>query len=673
MSGAMSGWAPVIVWTHALAALLFGGVALARLRAGRRDRVPAVAALALTALWALALAGIGSRDLVVRLVEPLRDLAWLVVMFALARRDRAPGLAVGAAYGVVGVVCIATIAVSILAGESGALSTALLLQMMSAVAGLVLAHHLAAMLPAARGGLRLTVMALGAMWAADLLVAATAFAAAGWPHGLVAARGFVMLLVGLAMLVAQHRDGDWMLRPSRTVALRSLSLAVIGLYVGGMVLASLFFASVGGHYTRLFQTAFVAGATATLVGTLASPWLRAWAKVKVAKHLFGHRYDYRHEWLRFTATLGRSGTDAAPLEQRVVQALADLTDSPGGLLLIATGEGLEPAGAWNWSGEGGAAASALSDHLARTDRILDLDALRGEGGSERALLPAWLDGHGEAWALVPLAHMGSLTGAVVLARPPIARALDWEDFDLLRVAGRQVASYLAEGRAVAALGEAQRFDEFNRRFAFIVHDVKNLVSQLALVARNAERHADNPAFRADMIATLKDSCDRMSALLRRLSQHGGGRADPPRAVDVTALVRRLADGRRRLHPVRVTGAAAHALVDPVRFERILDHLVQNAVEAGGTDAPIVLEVSAGSGTVTVAVVDAGCGMTPAFVRDQLFRPFASSKDGGFGIGAFEARQLAEAMGGTVAVDSQPGRGTRIAVTFPAAAALEIAA
>ena len=84
-------------------------------------------------------------------------------------------------------------------------------------------------------------------------------------------------------------------------------------------------------------------------------------------------------------------------------------------------------------------------------------------------------------------------------------------------------------------------------------------------------------------------------------------------------------------------------------------------------------LSASGPAVTVTVVDRGSGMTAAFLRDELFRPFASSKDGGFGIGAFEARQLAEAMGGTVSVESAPGEGTRFAVTFPAAQTMELAA
>ncbi|WP_204279985.1 hypothetical protein, partial [Raoultella ornithinolytica] len=101
----------------------------------------------------------------------------------------------------------------------------------------------------------------------------------------------------------------------------------------------------------------------------------------------------------------------------------------------------------------------------------------------------------EAWVIVPLPHLAELAGAILLARPPLDRALDWEDFDLLKVAGRQVASYLAEARAQDALAEAQRFDEFNRRFAFILHDIKNLVSQLTLTARNSGLSAWRSALR----------------------------------------------------------------------------------------------------------------------------------------------------------------------------------
>ena len=137
-------------------------------------------------------------------------------------------------------------------------------------------------------------------------------------------------------------------------------------------------------------------------------------------------------------------------------------------------------------------------------------------------------------------HFDRLQGAVLLERPPVDRALDWEDFDLLRIVGRQVASYLAEAHGQEALSDAQRFDEFNRRFAFIMHDIKNLVSQLSLVARNAERHADNPEFRADMVATLQSSVGKMNELLARLSQHNKARHEEPRRVSASRVVQAVA-------------------------------------------------------------------------------------------------------------------------------------
>jgi len=685
--------ATAILWSHALAALLFAGLALSRLRdaGGALPRLTFVIALVVTALWALAVAGIDARDLTARIAESLRNLAWLGFMYALVRRDRtAPqGRAVAAVYGVVALIVCAGISLSIAAdavhsaaaGEAIA-SARILLRMMVAVSALVLVHHLyVTVVPAARSGIRLAVVALALMWGVDLVLYAAAYLGGAWPLGLVAVRGFAMALIAPVLAVAVQRNGDWRLQLSRTVAWQTLSLVGTLLYVTAMALATGAIAALAGDHARLIQTAFVFGSTAALLALLTSPWFRAWTKVKVAKHLFSHRYDYRAEWLRFTDTLGRPGEDAAPLDARVVKAVADLTDSPAGLLLVPEGQALGIGAIWNWPHDAlpaGGGDAALAEHLRATGRIIELDAVRGEraDAAELASVPQWMLDRSEAWALVPLNHFDRLVGALLLARPPVDRALDWEDFDLLRIAGRQVASYLAEARSQDALAEAQRFDEFNRRFAFIMHDIKNLVSQLTLVARNAERHADNPEFRADMVATLKDSVGRMNDLLARLSQHHAGQPGNVVPVELTPLIERAAARRRAQHPILVAGARdALALADPARLEQVLGHLIQNAIEASAATEPVTLAIATLGGHVAIDVVDHGCGMSAAFVRDRLFKPFVSSKPGGFGIGAFEARQLAEAMGGGVEVASREGEGTRFRVVLRAALAprLEAAA
>src|SRR5688500_19346251 len=106
-----------------------------------------------------------------------------------------------------------------------------------------------------------------------------------------------------------------------------------------------------------------------------------------------------------------------------------------------------------------------------------------------------------------------------------------------------------------ALHDSRRSDEYNRRFAFNKHDINNLVSQLSLVARNAERHADNPEFRADMIATLQASVKKMNELLTRLSPGAARETDPPRPVRVDPVVEGVVASKRRGHPGVLTGGA----------------------------------------------------------------------------------------------------------------------
>jgi len=303
--------------------------------------------------------------------------------------------------------------------------------------------------------------------------------------------------------------------------------------------------------------------------------------------------------------------------------------------------------------------------MERSGRIADLS------GSDRddptLYLPAWMRSDPRAWALAPLIHYDRLVGAVLLARPAIDRGLDWEDFDMLRAAGRHAATYVSEAQGQQALGDAQRFDEFNRRFAFIAHDVKNLASQLSILARNAERHADNPAFRADMLLTLKESVGKMNDMLARLSQHNRTRPEDPSPMALRPLLDAIASGRVRQHPVQVSGDAPLALADPARVEQIVAHLLQNAFEASPADSPIDVRVSSDGDHACVDIIDRGCGMSAEYVRRHLFKPFSSSKAGGFGLGAFEARSLAEAMGGTLTVESRPGVGSRFTLRLPLAA------
>jgi len=269
------------------------------------------------------------------------------------------------------------------------------------------------------------------------------------------------------------------------------------------------------------------------------------------------------------------------------------------------------------------------------------------------------------WVTIPLLHNQRLVGLVVLAAPDYRRQLDWEDFDLLRTAGNQAASSLAEGLGQEALSQAQRFEEFNRRFAFILHDIKNLVSQLSLLARNAERYADNPEFREDMVATLRGSVGKMNDLLERLKPHSPGRVQRIQRQSLLPILTGVIAARRRDRKVDLLGSAmVDALVDANALEQAFGHLLQNALDASSGE-PVTIRVDRDGDHVSIAIIDKGVGMDADFVRNRLFQPFSSTKSGGFGVGAFEARQLITAMGGRLSVDSRPGRGTTFTIFLPA--------
>jgi putative PEP-CTERM system histidine kinase len=673
----------------AIAALVLGGwLAAHRARLGTAAGTAAVA-LALSALWAISVIAYGVSAIPGQLLFSAASLAWLWMLYRLFVQDGrhaslAPIRPVVAALAFVELLQIAVILAvagsTDLEGLEPLPHVASAFRLLFCAGALVLVHNLyvGASSPN-RAGLRWPAAALAVLWAFDLNYHTVAYLSDEAPTVLEALRGCVPLaMVALLALGAMAKDRQQAFKPSRSFAFQSFSLFLIGAYFLVMLVAYQGLAAIGGDFVRLVQVAFLAVASALALIVLPSRRLRGWLRVTLSKHLFRHRYDYREEWLRFTRTMGRAGPGALPLPERVVQAVADITDSPGGLLL-APGEdgGLVLDARWQWPGPH-VPALALGESAARffaeAEFILDLDQWRaGRAESVPAgSIPDWIAGEPDAWAMVPLLHYERLLGVVALARPPHARTLDWEDFDLLRVIGRQLASYLAEQVSQDALGEVHRFDEFNRRIAFVMHDIKNLASQLALLARNAEKHAEKPEFRADMLVTLRNSSDKLNALLARLGRYGAQGHESVCPVAVAPVLRGIAERYRMQHEVTVIEAVDCAVqAQPEALEQAIVHLVQNAVEASDENQPVLLQARRESSEVVIEVTDSGPGMMPEFVRSRLFKPFHSSKPGGFGIGAFEAREIVRAMGGRLEVESHEGLGSRFSIRLPLAEAAEL--
>ena len=672
---------------HGVAAILFGALAIWQFqrKVERNDKhIWLIVAIALTSFWALTIAVEGSLSPISRFSETLRNFGWLAFMFILLRagegRDEPKtvnSIYVALAFVLVGQMIVDTLLPAFAGSprlEEVTLYTSLVLRMIFAVGALVLVHNLYSIsAPETRWGIRLPMASLAAIWTFDLNLFTIAYLTQQFPVELHAMRGPTMAIIAPILALASVRNTEWNLTLSRSVAFRSLSLVAIGSYLLMMVVIATALQIIGGDYARLAQISFLVGTSIGALLLLPSGRFRAWLKVKLAKNFFQHRYDYRSEWIRFTDTIGRPGADSAPFHERVIKAIADITDSPAGILLMPDDSGqLVLQSRWNWSSIEVPARACSNRTIAffeDTSHIVEFDALRADQDEkcDAAAIPDWMTRGERMWVAVPLVHFNRLTGLMLLARPRMNRTLDWEDLDMLRVVGRQVASYLAEARSQESLSEAQRFDEFNRRMAFIMHDIKNLVSQLSLLARNAKRHAENPEFRADMIETLQDSADKMNGLLERLSQHNKARQEEPKPVKVRELMQSIIEKKRILHNMQTTQIDdLTVMADPVRVDQILGHLIQNAIDASTEDKPIFINARRRDLCVAIEVRDEGTGMSSEFIRSQLFKPFASSKKGGFGIGAYEARELARSMNGRLEVESKEGAGSRFTLILPLA-------
>lgn len=485
------------------------------------------------------------------------------------------------------------------------------------------------------------------------------------------ARGFVhaLSLPLVALSIARNRGTAFRLAFSRQVMFRSAALVMSGVYLIFMAAAGYYVRYFGGEWGRALQVALLS-AGLVLLGLIAlSGSMRAKLRVLVSKHFFSYRYDYRDEWLRFTQALS-SAEGQTGVAQQVIKGLADLVESPGGELWMRdlAGRTFTPSARWNMIVSSGVedVQGPLARFLAESGWVVNLEEFRSAPDRYGDLtLPDWLSELPSAWLVVPLAAGQELTGFVVLATARTPVEVNWEVTDLLKVAGRQAASFLAQMQATEALLESRKFDAFNRMSAFVVHDLKNIVAQLSLMVRNAERHRNNPEFQEDMLMTVEHSVERMKQLMMQLRE-GTTPADVAHRVDLAEAIDRIARAKsaQEVRPEVEIDERVATKGHADRLERVIGHLVQNALDATAKGGRVWIKLSRQGQHAMVEVGDTGHGMTPEFVRERLFKPFQTTKQTGMGIGAYESHQYVQELGGRVLVDSTPNVGTRVRLLLP---------
>jgi putative PEP-CTERM system histidine kinase len=543
-----------------------------------------------------------------------------------------------------------------------------------AVFGLALAEQLYRRAHAqARWAIKPLCLALGGVFGYELFLYADAMLFARVDADIWVARGVANALVVPFIAIATARNVGWTIEMhlSRGAIFYSTSLLVSGVFLLAVSGAGYIVRYFGGDWGAALQIELVFAGLLFVLLVATSGRFRSRLRVFVSKHFFSYRYDYREEWLRFNRTLSTDAT-SQNVQERTIAALANLVESPAGALWLKLEDGgYAPASRWNMPAVEAVepADGSLARFLARSGWVVSLPEFEADRSKYLELeLPGWLAAVASPWLIVPLSSRADLIGFVVLGSPRAAIEVNWEVRDLLKTASQQAASFLGQIRAAEALIEARKFDAFNRMSAFVVHDLKNLVAQLSLMLRNAERHRDNPEFQRDMLTTVEHVVGRMNGLMLQL-RTGTTPVEKPRQVDLEALVRRVSAAKiieRR--PIRLELRPACAIGHEDRLEHVIGHLVQNALDATASSGEVAVRISREKGKVQVEVRDTGTGMSAEFVRERLFKPFESTKGEGMGIGVYESLQYVKSIGGDIRVESAPGAGTSIQVLLPEGAA-----
>lgn len=514
-----------------------------------------------------------------------------------------------------------------------------------------------------RWGIKFIGLGIGAIFIYDFYLYSDALLFRYVNEDIWAARGVINAFVVPLIAISAARNPRWSvgISVSRHIVFYSAALFGTAVYLLVMAAAGYYLRYSGGSWGTVLQVMFLFGAIILLLGILFSGTIRSWLKVFISKHFYSYNYDYREEWLRFTRILSEKEHDLN-LRERIIQALAQLVESSGGQLWMASGtQEYVPVAFLNVpkSEEKVLQDCPFCQFMKDKEWTIDLEEYEYSPDKYNQInLPPWLQACTDFRFIVPLMMHKNLLGFVLLSKPRSYIKLNWEINDLLKVAGSQAASYLAQDEATHALSVARQFESFNRMSTFVVHDIKNLIAQLSLLLSNAERHKDNPEFQSDMLQTVNLSVHKMRRLLEKLS--GGNQAENPSIFLLEQLVQDVVESKSMFEPkpeIDVLDDNLYISANKSRFERVLGHLVQNAIEATPRDGWVRVILKRQDNHAIIEISDNGSGMSVAFVSERLFKPFESTKSAGMGIGVFESREYVQELGGQIEVESVESKGT----------------
>jgi len=256
----------------------------------------------------------------------------------------------------------------------------------------------------------------------------------------------------------------------------------------------------------------------------------------------------------------------------------------------------------------------------------------------------------------PDAEIRLLEGLAGLAAAALGRS---------RLAGRL-------DRTEEELRNRERLSSLGMLAAEVAHEVRNPLAVIRMLWHTALRGLQTSEAQGRDLHLIEAKLAQMNGILDRVLNLARS-ADPEiGAVDGTdlmeevSLLTRTKLSTARIRVTKKIPPRGEAVIrgDRPQLEQAVLNLVLNAVEAMPEGGELRLGVQMREGNVLLSVQDSGRGM-PKEIAARLFEPFLTRRPGGTGLGMALVRRTVEAHGGSLKVDSQPGKGTRVEIRLPA--------
>lgn len=483
-----------------------------------------------------------------------------------------------------------------------------------------------------------------------------------------------------SLALARRRLSDMSVPLARPVVYySSVSLTLAGAFLLCMAVLSRVLPVLDPQWKRIVSLLFygLVGGGGLLL--MVSPGTSRSIKRFIDRNFYANRYDYRREWERVSSAL-TPGSRIEEIARQIEALLAAVFETHrAALFLLDEAEDtfrlvhgpLEMPPVMT-------RPNPLVRELDRSRRPLVFERL----ASDLDLLPVAAENRiaieslGAA-ACSPLLVGDRMIGVLWLSAKRTDEDYSEEDIEFLAAMSRQMAAALWFARQAEQLVETRQLESLNRLATLVLHDIKNHVSGLSLVLENARRHMSNPDFQKDALLVIERTVANLRELMQQVAVVGRAPTVVPQPCTLSGLIDEslgaagLMRGDRNGVRVAVSVRGPDEVhVDRRQMLRVLVNLLTNAREAlrGSGDIELSAEVTRSldsqPGRLTLQVKDDGHGMSEEFIRTALFRPFATTKEEGLGIGLTQCRSIVEAHGGTIRASSRAGQGTTFEVVVP---------